>query len=198
MLCWKIRMQGMEVVNKMKRKTEMQRVAVLHASWTSCRAGFTRVLLDFVLLVLASMPLLCNIFPGLSAQVLLFFPSWPSCAGLHWCSLILNVGLLLSPLQCAGNVSPYSFFLPPNWVQQRIANILSGNYCQPKCAEPWIEVKFDNPKQGTLQVHFLLLLPSLIPTLALKGTLHCSHSCAVAAHGSIVPFSHCSQPSQAD
>lgn len=34
----------------------------------------------------------------------------------------------------------------------RIANILSGNYCQPKCAEPWVEVKFENSRQGTLQV----------------------------------------------
>lgn len=34
----------------------------------------------------------------------------------------------------------------------RIANILSGNYCQPKCAEPWIEVKFENEKQGKVQV----------------------------------------------
>lgn len=66
----------------------------------------------------------------------------------------------------AGNVPPYSFYLPPTWYQQRIANILSGNYCQPKCAEPWIEVKFENPKQGTLQVtHFLCLRsPSSAPT----------------------------------
>lgn len=34
----------------------------------------------------------------------------------------------------------------------RIANILSGNYCQPKCAEPWIEVKFEDEKQGKIQV----------------------------------------------
>lgn len=52
----------------------------------------------------------------------------------------------------AGNVQPYQFVLPPNWKQLRIANILSGNYCQPKCAEPWIEVKFENEKQGKVQV----------------------------------------------
>lgn len=34
----------------------------------------------------------------------------------------------------------------------RVANILSGNYCQPKCAEPWVEVKFEDEKQGKLQV----------------------------------------------
>ncbi|KAL7092990.1 hypothetical protein ACP275_11G015300 [Erythranthe tilingii] len=42
--------------------------------------------------------------------------------------------------------------LPPTWKQMRIANILSGNYCQPKCAEPWIEVKFEDEKQGKIQV----------------------------------------------
>ena len=52
----------------------------------------------------------------------------------------------------AGNVSPYTFFIPPKWTQVRIANILSGNYCQPKCAEPWIEVKFEYPSQGVAQV----------------------------------------------
>lgn len=52
----------------------------------------------------------------------------------------------------AGNVEPYQFVIPPTWKQDRIANILSGNYCQPKCAEPWIEVKFENDKQGKIQV----------------------------------------------
>lgn len=51
-----------------------------------------------------------------------------------------------------GNVAPYQFVLPPTWKQLRIANILSGNYCQPKCAEPWIEVKFEDDKQGKIQV----------------------------------------------
>ncbi|KAL0428444.1 UNVERIFIED_CONTAM: PsbP domain-containing protein 6, chloroplastic [Sesamum latifolium] len=36
--------------------------------------------------------------------------------------------------------------------QMRVANILSGNYCQPKCAEPWVEVKFEDEKQGKIQV----------------------------------------------
>lgn len=51
-----------------------------------------------------------------------------------------------------GNVQPYQFILPPTWKQTRIANILSGNYCQPKCAEPWVEVKFEDEKQGKVQV----------------------------------------------
>ncbi|KAJ6741645.1 hypothetical protein OIU85_015795 [Salix viminalis] len=52
----------------------------------------------------------------------------------------------------AGNVQPYQFILPPSWKQTRVANILSGNYCQPKCAEPWVEVKFEDEKQGKVQV----------------------------------------------
>ncbi|GMY19657.1 psbp domain-containing protein 6, chloroplastic [Fagus crenata] len=51
-----------------------------------------------------------------------------------------------------GNVQPYQFILPPTWKQLRIANILSGNYCQPKCAEPWVEVKFEDEKQEKVQV----------------------------------------------
>lgn len=42
--------------------------------------------------------------------------------------------------------------LPPTWKQARVANILSGNYCQPKCAEPWVEVKFEDENQGKVQV----------------------------------------------
>ncbi|KAI5663989.1 hypothetical protein M9H77_23312 [Catharanthus roseus] len=57
-----------------------------------------------------------------------------------------------TPALRAGNVQPYKFFIPPTWKQTRVANILSGNYCQPKCAEPWIEVKFEDEKQGKIQV----------------------------------------------
>ncbi|XP_010673078.2 psbP domain-containing protein 6, chloroplastic [Beta vulgaris subsp. vulgaris] len=57
-----------------------------------------------------------------------------------------------TPALRAGNVAPYQFVLPPTWKQLRIANILSGNYCQPKCAEPWVEVKFEDEKQGKIQV----------------------------------------------
>ncbi|XP_006836240.2 psbP domain-containing protein 6, chloroplastic [Amborella trichopoda] len=57
-----------------------------------------------------------------------------------------------TPALRAGNVEPYQFILPPSWKQTRIANILSGNYCQPKCAEPWVEVKFEDEKQGKVQV----------------------------------------------
>lgn len=49
-------------------------------------------------------------------------------------------------------MQPYKFVLPPTWKQLRVANILSGNYCQPKCAEPWVEVKFEDENQGKVQV----------------------------------------------
>ncbi|XP_062167486.1 psbP domain-containing protein 6, chloroplastic [Alnus glutinosa] len=57
-----------------------------------------------------------------------------------------------TPALRAGNVQPYQFIIPPTWKQTRVANILSGNYCQPKCAEPWVEVKFEDDKQGKVQV----------------------------------------------
>ncbi|XP_043723077.1 psbP domain-containing protein 6, chloroplastic [Telopea speciosissima] len=57
-----------------------------------------------------------------------------------------------TPALRAGNVQPYEFLLPPTWKQMRVANILSGNYCQPKCAEPWVEVKFEDERQGKIQV----------------------------------------------
>ncbi|XP_059668288.1 psbP domain-containing protein 6, chloroplastic [Cornus florida] len=57
-----------------------------------------------------------------------------------------------TPALRAGNVQPYQFIIPPTWKQTRVANILSGNYCQPKCAEPWVEVKFEDESQGKIQV----------------------------------------------
>ncbi|XP_022746770.1 psbP domain-containing protein 6, chloroplastic [Durio zibethinus] len=57
-----------------------------------------------------------------------------------------------TPALRAGNVQPYQFLIPPTWKQSRVANILSGNYCQPKCAEPWVEVKFEDENQGKVQV----------------------------------------------
>lgn len=47
-----------------------------------------------------------------------------------------------TPALRAGTVDrekPYSFLVPTNWSEQRVPNIQSGNYCQPRCAEPWTE-----------------------------------------------------------
>lgn len=46
--------------------------------------------------------------------------------------------------------SPIS--LPPPPFPPKVANILSGNYCQPRCAEPWIEVIFEGEAEGKVQV----------------------------------------------
>ncbi|KAG6619644.1 hypothetical protein I3842_Q091700 [Carya illinoinensis] len=66
--------------------------------------------------------------------------------------VLFKASLRDTPALRAGNVQPYQFILPPTWKQTRVANILSGNYCQPKCAEPWVEVKFEDEKQGKIQV----------------------------------------------
>lgn len=48
--------------------------------------------------------------------------------------------------------NPYRFALPPTWREQQVANIQSGNYCQPRCAEPWTEVIFSDSTEGRAQV----------------------------------------------
>eukprot|EP00873_Tetraselmis_striata_P026458 jgi/Tetstr1/446722/TSEL_034210.t1 len=47
--------------------------------------------------------------------------------------------------------APYRFALPPKWHRDPVANISSGNYCQPNCAEPWTEVIFSGA-EGRAQV----------------------------------------------
>lgn len=46
----------------------------------------------------------------------------------------------------------YQFILPHTCKQARVTNILSGNYCQQNCVEPWVEAKFEDKKQGKVQV----------------------------------------------
>lgn len=48
--------------------------------------------------------------------------------------------------------NPYRFSLPSSWRENQVANIQSGNYCQPRCAEPWTEVIFTNLSEGKVQV----------------------------------------------
>ncbi|GBF96037.1 hypothetical protein Rsub_08852 [Raphidocelis subcapitata] len=60
-----------------------------------------------------------------------------------------------TPAIRAGTVTPgapYRFAMPPTWREAKVANILSGNYCQPRCAEPWIEVIFEGEAEGKAQV----------------------------------------------
>jgi len=57
-----------------------------------------------------------------------------------------------TPAIRAGTIGKYRFSMPGSWIRRTVANILSGNYCQPRCDEPWTEVLFTAPKEGSLQV----------------------------------------------
>merc|ERR1712078_940067 len=57
-----------------------------------------------------------------------------------------------TPAIRAGTIPKYRFWMPGTWRRRTVANILSGNYCQPRCDEPWTEVLFTAPKEGSLQV----------------------------------------------
>ena len=57
-----------------------------------------------------------------------------------------------TPAIRAGTIGKYKFAMPGTWIRRTVANILSGNYCQPRCDEPWTEVLFQGPKEGSLQV----------------------------------------------
>lgn len=60
-----------------------------------------------------------------------------------------------TPALRAGTVDredPYSFAIPPSWSERKVANIQSGNYCQPRCAEPWTEVIFADDTEGKVSV----------------------------------------------
>lgn len=48
--------------------------------------------------------------------------------------------------------TPYSFALPAKFKEKQVANISSGNFCMPNCAEPWTEVVFENEVEGKVQV----------------------------------------------
>ncbi|PSC75910.1 psbP domain-containing chloroplastic [Micractinium conductrix] len=56
----------------------------------------------------------------------------------------------------AGVIKPdpdyYSFALPETWAEAQLLNILTGNFCMPKCEEPWYEAKFESAKEGSAQV----------------------------------------------
>ncbi|CAK0786183.1 hypothetical protein CVIRNUC_009396 [Coccomyxa viridis] len=45
---------------------------------------------------------------------------------------------------------PYQFALPPSWKPGKIANIQSGNFCMPRCDEPWTEVVYEDSSEGKL------------------------------------------------
>ncbi|KAK9832104.1 hypothetical protein WJX81_007290 [Elliptochloris bilobata] len=58
-----------------------------------------------------------------------------------------------TPAIRAGNIDmsePYRFAVPPTWREGKIANIQSGNFCLPRCDEPWTEALYENPAEGKL------------------------------------------------
>lgn len=59
-----------------------------------------------------------------------------------------------TPAIRAGVINPeyYSFELPGNWSEGTILNILSGNFCMPKCDEPWIETIWESKTDGFCQL----------------------------------------------
>lgn len=50
------------------------------------------------------------------------------------------------------NPEYYSFELPGTWSEGTILNILSGNFCMPKCDEPWIETIWESKTDGFCQL----------------------------------------------
>ena len=46
----------------------------------------------------------------------------------------------------------YSFDLPSNWRPQKMSNVLTGNFCMPRCDEPWTECIFADPAEGSVKV----------------------------------------------
>lgn len=60
-----------------------------------------------------------------------------------------------TPALRAGTVDPlepYSFALPPSSVEAKVSNTQSGNYCQPRCDEPWTEVVFASDREGRVEL----------------------------------------------
>jgi PsbP len=58
-----------------------------------------------------------------------------------------------TPALRAGVITPspnlYSFQLPAKWAEGTILNILSGNFCMPRCDEPWYEALWESPEEGS-------------------------------------------------
>lgn len=46
--------------------------------------------------------------------------------------------------------TPYQFVIPGTWKEAVIPNAMTGNFCMPKCGEPWIEIVFENSAEGKL------------------------------------------------
>ena len=63
--------------------------------------------------------------------------------------------------------NPYQFDLPTTWAETRVPNTQSGNYCQPRCDEPWTEVIFENGVDGKVEL-IVAPLRKFTPSLTAK------------------------------
>jgi len=70
--------------------------------------------------------------------------------------VVYKPDLRATPALRAGVIQPnpalYSFDLPPSWSEGTILNILSGNFCMPRCDEPWYETVWESKDEGTVQL----------------------------------------------
>ncbi|EFN55290.1 hypothetical protein CHLNCDRAFT_134225 [Chlorella variabilis] len=61
-----------------------------------------------------------------------------------------------TPAIRAGVIKPepayYQFAVPESWSEAPLLNPLTGNFCMPRCEEPWYEFKFEDGKEGTAQL----------------------------------------------
>jgi len=62
-------------------------------------------------------------------------------------------------------LKPYSYVLdlPAEWKAITVGVIQTGDFCQPKCDEPWTEVKFEGKDAGKVKV-------MMVPTFRLTNT----------------------------
>jgi len=61
-----------------------------------------------------------------------------------------------TPAVRAGVITPspdlYSFQLPANWGEGTLLNPQTGNFCMPKCVEPWYETLWESKEEGSCQL----------------------------------------------
>lgn len=90
---------------------------------------------------------------GDGADVSAYLPDAPDAPGF----VTFRPGPAKTPALRSGVIdpeAPYVFNLPKSggWKEAKVANAVSGNYCQPRCDEPTTEVIFSSARQGKVAV----------------------------------------------
>lgn len=66
-----------------------------------------------------------------------------------------------TPAIRAGVIKPspgfYSFALPADFNEAKISNTLTGNFCMPRCDEPWVEALYTGPGGSKVQLWVVYL-----------------------------------------